>query len=280
MMTSLLTFTGLFKIFQLIFTVLWSGWARFFLSSTVPAVFFFRPMGTVPGVPNTIDITVTFMLQRCTIFLCLRFLSFSICGSLQQQNRWGHKFGFLIQDQVFPPGLGDPFVFQNPREFYASRSLVWAYNIYQHGQILISCTISRELYFSPDHVYYHYNYYYFTPGSNFLVLILARYNLSVSSNFDMYHDSQWINPLIHSYLSFHTHSKNLQHLFIIWLIVSFLLLTQVTLERIIIITIILLLWEIFPPALADKLLLEFEWEQVSSSFQDSSQYSGRSKTML
>ena len=49
---------------------------------------------------------------------------------------------------------------------------------------------------------------------------------------------------------------------------------------IIIILILLLLWwwslEFFSSALADGLSLEFEWQQVSSRLQDSSQYSGRS----
>ena len=40
--------------------------------------------------------------------------------------------------------------------------------------------------------------------------------------------------------------------------------------------IILLHWELFTPALADGFLQEFERQQVASSFQDSSQYSGRS----
>ena len=35
--------------------------------------------------------------------------------------------------------------------------------------------------------------------------------------------------------------------------------------------------EFFTSVLADGLLLEFEWQQVSSSLQDSSQYSGRSQ---
>ena len=38
--------------------------------------------------------------------------------------------------------------------------------------------------------------------------------------------------------------------------------------------IILLLWKFFTPALADGPSLEFEWQQVFSSLQDSSQYSG------
>ena len=39
--------------------------------------------------------------------------------------------------------------------------------------------------------------------------------------------------------------------------------------------IITTLLEFFTSALADGFSLEFEWQQVSSSFQDSSQYSGR-----
>ena len=45
---------------------------------------------------------------------------------------------------------------------------------------------------------------------------------------------------------------------------------------IIIIIILLLFWEFFPSALADGFSLEYEWQQVSSSLQDSSQYFGRS----
>ena len=46
---------------------------------------------------------------------------------------------------------------------------------------------------------------------------------------------------------------------------------------IIIIIIIITSWEFFTSALADGLSVEFEWQQVSSSLQDSSQYSSRSK---
>ena len=45
---------------------------------------------------------------------------------------------------------------------------------------------------------------------------------------------------------------------------------------IIVIIIIILLWELIKTALADDLPLKFEWQQVSSSIQDTSQYSGRS----
>ena len=41
------------------------------------------------------------------------------------------------------------------------------------------------------------------------------------------------------------------------------------------IIIILFLWEFFAPALDDGFSLEFEWQHVSSSLQDFSQYSGR-----
>ena len=46
---------------------------------------------------------------------------------------------------------------------------------------------------------------------------------------------------------------------------------------IIIIIIIIYSLEFFTSALADGFLLESEWQQVYSSLQDSSQYSGRSQ---
>ena len=46
---------------------------------------------------------------------------------------------------------------------------------------------------------------------------------------------------------------------------------------IIIIIIIIYSWEFFISVLADGFSLEFEWQQISSSLQDSSQYSGRSQ---
>ena len=50
---------------------------------------------------------------------------------------------------------------------------------------------------------------------------------------------------------------------------------QFSFLRHVIIIIILLFWGFFQPALADGFSLEAEWQQVSSSLQDSSQYSGR-----
>ena len=48
-------------------------------------------------------------------------------------------------------------------------------------------------------------------------------------------------------------------------------------SQFIIIIIIIYSLELFTSALADRLSLESEWQQVSSSLQDSSQYSGRSQ---
>ena len=50
-----------------------------------------------------------------------------------------------------------------------------------------------------------------------------------------------------------------------------------TVDKYIIIIIIITLWEFFTSALTDGLSLEFVWQQVSSSLQDSFQYSDRSQ---
>ena len=46
---------------------------------------------------------------------------------------------------------------------------------------------------------------------------------------------------------------------------------------VLVVIIIVYSFEFFTSVLADGLSLEFEWQQVSSSLQDSSQYSGRSQ---
>ena len=51
----------------------------------------------------------------------------------------------------------------------------------------------------------------------------------------------------------------------------------ISIIRIHIIVIIIYSLEFFTSAIADGLSLEFEWQQVSSSLQDTSQYSGRSQ---
>ena len=60
---------------------------------------------------------------------------------------------------------------------------------------------------------------------------------------------------------------------------SFLFYSVVLEDIIIIIIIIIIIYslEFFTSALANGFLLESEWQQVSSSLEDSSQYSGRSQ---
>ena len=65
--------------------------------------------------------------------------------------------------------------------------------------------------------------------------------------------------------------------FIIIIIIVVVVLVIVIIIIIIIIIIILLLCDFFSPAIVGGFLLEIEWQQVSSSLQDSSQYSGRSQ---
>ena len=48
-------------------------------------------------------------------------------------------------------------------------------------------------------------------------------------------------------------------------------------QNFIITIIIIIIWEFFPSALTDGFPLESEWQQVPSSLQDSSRYSGRSQ---
>ena len=68
-------------------------------------------------------------------------------------------------------------------------------------------------------------------------------------------------------------------LFFLLIIIKSGLLAGIRWSVIIIIIIIIIIFslEFFISALADGLSLEFEWQQVSSSHQDSSQYSGRSQ---
>ena len=73
---------------------------------------------------------------------------------------------------------------------------------------------------------------------------------------------------------------NLQHSFIMWVIVSLLPPRNQYLQFCCILSILVLTdtaCGCFTLALADGLLLEFGWQQIPSCLQDSSQYSGRSQ---
>ena len=68
-----------------------------------------------------------------------------------------HILVLWLINTVFWLQLGDPFVSQNPREFYASHSIGWilvsAYTFSEYGQISVSCTISSGSSFPPSHAW-------------------------------------------------------------------------------------------------------------------------------
>ena len=100
-------------------------------------------------------------------------------------------------------------------------------------------------------------------------------HLFVWSNLNFLHISQWINFITQSCLVLYSFCANLLHSLIMWLIVSSL--SPHSLHLPIIIIIIIHSLELFTSGLADGFSLESEWQQVSSSLQNSSQYSGRSQ---
>ena len=133
---------------------------------------------------------------------------------------------------------------------------------------------------------------------------LCIYHLFVWSNWNFLHISQWITLPTQSCLVLYSFCANLLHSFIMWLIVSSLSLhslhllfccvlsilaliwlvlmalscaairwDSVSLLRLLLLSLLYTLLEFFTSALADGFSLEFEWQQVSSSLQDSSQSS-------
>ena len=117
---------------------------------------------------------------------------------------------------------------------------------------------------------------------------LCIYDLFVWLNWNFLHISQWITLSTQSCLELYFFCANLLHLLIMWLIVSSLSPQSLHLLFCCVLSILTLIWyyhyyyyyiyslEFFTSALADGLSLEFEWQQVSSSLQDSSHYSDRS----
>ena len=89
---------------------------------------------------------------------------------------------------------------------------------------------------------------------------LCIYHLFVRLNWNFLHISQWITlPTLYSFCA------NFLHSLIMWLIVSSLSPHSLHL----LLLLLLLFGEFFPPALRDGFSLEFEWQQASSSLQDS-----------
>ena len=85
---------------------------------------------------------------------------------------------------------------------------------------------------------------------------LCIYHLLAWSNLNFLHISQWITLPTLTCLALYSFCANLMHSLIMWLIIIPPL-------------------EFFTSVLADDFSLEFEWQQVSSSLQNLSQYSGR-----
>ena len=104
---------------------------------------------------------------------------------------------------------------------------------------------------------------------------LSIYYLFVWSILNFLDNSKWITFPTQSYLILYSLCANLLHSFIIWLIISSL--SPHNLHQIFccILSILATPSEFSTPALASSLSRESEWQQVSSSLQDSSQYSVR-----
>ena len=97
---------------------------------------------------------------------------------------------------------------------------------------------------------------------------LCIYHLCVWSNFNFLHISHSIALPTQLCLILYSFCTNLLHSLIMWLIVSSLSPHSLHLFTPL---------EFFISVLADGFSLEFEWQRVPSSLQDSSQYSGRSQ---
>ena len=128
---------------------------------------------------------------------------------------------------------------------------------------------------------------------------LCIYHLFVWSNLNFLHISQWITLPTHSCLASYFFCANLLHSLIMWLIVSSLSMHSQNLLFCCILSLLALIWwflrryfvlrfgeilfiiihslELLTSAIADGFPLESEWQQVSSSLQDCSLYSGRSQ---
>ena len=110
---------------------------------------------------------------------------------------------------------------------------------------------------------------------------LCIYHLLVWSNLNFLHISQWIALPTQSCLTLYFFCANLLHS-LMWLIVSSLsphslhcYFVEFCLFSLWLLLLLYSLLEFFTSASADCFSLEFEWQQISSSLQDSSQYSVR-----
>ena len=220
--------------------VVWMDSTRPIISKTSCA--FSNPLATVPRVPITIGIAVTFILlsffnpQARSSYISLFSLSFNF-------TLWSARITKSTIRQVL-------------------LLLV----------IFIRCGCLGEVKWSIS----------MSKSERFRCVLFSRTNSGLPiqylfelSNFNFLSISQWITLFLYSFCA------SLQHLLIKWLIVSSLSphnLHPSFCSVISILTLILFIpLEFFTSALADGLSPEFDWQQISSSLQGSSQYSERSQ---
>ena len=109
----------LFQVFWQISIKLESGWPQFLLRFSIPLIFLQSLWGPFqvcqlqlfPLWPSYATVFFSFLAR--SKYLSIFFLLFPLCGMQEWQNPLG---------LIFWPELGDPFVFQNPNEFYVSFS--------------------------------------------------------------------------------------------------------------------------------------------------------------
>ena len=213
-------------------------------------------------------------------------LSAETAKSTIQQVLWVFFFLFVVDYYlVVWPRLGDPFVFQNPREFCTSRSLLVVENPSWRTRLakffffffffffflllllLLLLLFNFQFYFQFFTMLFHV----FTQEKVVIIWILCIYTFCCFwggiffSPIDSNPPKEMSSSVKCSFCI--TYRLGLQSILLMCLPISFLA----------IIIIIFIAWEFFTSTLADCLSVEFEWQQVSSSLQDSSQYSDRSQ---
>ena len=110
-------FSGIFKLSQSILTLLSTGWFLLFTLVTCFLSLFSNPLVSIPRVKTVIGIPITLMAR---LFVQL-FAFFHFHTRIVKSAIWLVVFisWWLTLGLVFWPGLGDPFISQSPREFYA-----------------------------------------------------------------------------------------------------------------------------------------------------------------
>ena len=155
--TGFLWFSGLFKVFKLILTERWSWWSRFFFWSRIPPVSF--PSPREPFQAHRHDPQLFLLSGKIQVFVYpFVFHYFHSIVRWNSKIHKDYKYDLLINSRsVFWLGLGDPFIFLSPCEFYRShflgQILVCAYIICLYSQILTYCTIPSGSSFPPSHAY-------------------------------------------------------------------------------------------------------------------------------